>query len=109
MLKDHAVFGSLAVDTPGIRAAEGCHARLVVRPHDLEIDSSPVGAGSLQARVFRVQSAGPLVKVELHAQDGQSIQVEVSHGESSRLNLQPGAVVYVRPRQSRVYVDDYSI
>ncbi len=105
--ENHAVFGALAVNAPG--AAEGRHARLVVRPHDMEIDSAPDGLNSLQARVLRVQSAGSLVKVELQAQNGQPVQVEVSHGESSRLNLHPGAVVYVRPRKSRVYVDDYSI
>jgi sulfate/thiosulfate transport system ATP-binding protein len=107
--KDHAVFGPLAVDVPGVRAVEGSLVRLVVRPYDLEIDSSPGHAGALQARVFRVQSAGPVVKVELRAQDGQPIQVEVSHAESARLDLQQGAVVYVKPRQSRVYVGDYSI
>jgi len=107
--KDHAVFGSLAVDVPSAGAAEGCHARLLVRPHDLEIDSAPGSAGSLQARVFRVQSAGPIVKLELQTEEGQHIQVEVSHAESKRLDVQQGTIVYVRPRQSRVYVDDYSI
>jgi sulfate transport system ATP-binding protein len=107
--KDRAVFGSLAVDAPKPCGIEGCPARLVVRPHDLEIDSSPGTADSLWAMVLRVQSAGPVVKVELGTREGQHIQVEVSHAESKRLNLQERTVVYVWPRQSRVYVDEYSI
>jgi len=107
--KDRAVFGSLAVDAPKPCSVEGCPARLVVRPHDLEIDSSPGDAGSLWATVLRVQSAGPTVKVELGTREGQHVQVEVSHAESKHLNLRERAIVYVRPRQSRVYVDEYSI
>jgi len=107
--EDRAVFGSLAVQVPCSRAAEGCHARLFVRPYDLEVHSSSTGPDSLRATVVRIQSAGPVVKLELRTEDGQLIQVEVSHEQSRRLDVHQNDVVYVRPKQSRVYVDDYVI
>jgi len=107
--QDRAVFGSLAVDMPSSQAAEGRQARLVVRPYDLEVSSSPAGADSLRATLVRIQSAGPIVKLELRTEDGQLVQVEVSHERSKSLNLHQDDIVYVRPKQSRVYVDDYTI
>ena len=106
---DQAVFGSLAVQVPCSRAAEGCQARLFVRPYDLEVHSSSTGPDSLRATVVRIQSAGPVVKLELRTEDGQLVQVEISHEQSRRLDVRQDDVVYVRPKQSRVYVDDYSI
>ena len=107
--QDRAVFGSLTVDVPSAKAAEGRHARLFVRPYDLEVSSSSTGIDSLRASVVRIQAAGPIVKLELRTGDGQLVQVEVSHEQAKSLNLRQDDIVYVRPRQSRVYVDDYII
>lgn len=104
---DRAVFGPLAVKVPNAGAAEGSQARLFVRPYDLEVHSLPTGADSLRATVTRVQSAGPAVRLELRTPDGQLVQVEISHEQSRRLDVQQDDVVYVRPRQSRVYVYDH--
>lgn len=107
--QDRAVFGSLAVDMPGAKAAEGHQARLFVRPYDLEVSSLPTVADALRAVVVRIQSAGPVVKLELRTEDTQLVQVEMSHEQSQCLQLRQDDIVYVRPKQSRVYVDDYSI
>jgi sulfate transport system ATP-binding protein len=107
--QERAVFGSLAVNMPSSKAAEGHQARLFVRPYDLEVSSSPTDADSLRAAVARIQSAGPVVKLELRTEEGQLVQVEMSHEQSKRLEMRRDDIVYVRPKQSRVYVDDYSI
>jgi sulfate transport system ATP-binding protein len=104
-----AVFGSLAMDVPAGQTTDGRAARLFVRPHDLEITTDLVHGTGLRARIARVQSAGPAVKLELLAADGQAIQVEISHDEFRRLHLETGHEVFVRPKESRVFVDDYSI
>ncbi len=107
--QDRAVFGSLAVDVPSVKAAEGRQARLFVRPYDLEVSASSTGTDSLRTSVARIQSAGPVVKLELRTGDGQLVQVEVSHEQAKSLNLHQDDTVYVKPRQSRIYVDDYVI
>jgi len=107
--QDRVVFGSLAVDAPGAAAAEGDEAKLFVRPHELEILAHPGRFDCLPARVARIQSAGPFVKLELLAEDGQPVHVELSHDQAGRLGLRENDTVYVRPRQSRVYLGQYSI
>ncbi|MCC7204528.1 MAG: sulfate ABC transporter ATP-binding protein [Phycisphaeraceae bacterium] len=110
-----AVFGSLVLEqgVEGLAGAvtnvHGKSARMFVRPHDLEIHHVSNGKAALHGRVVRVQSAGPQVKVELRGEEGQSVNVELSHERFRELGLSVGSEVFVSPKQARVYVEDYSI
>jgi len=102
-----AVFGSLVLDHPA-DAGEGA-ARLFVRPHDLDIQTVHNGQPAIPAKVQRILATGPLVKVELTGDAGESINVEMPH---DRFRLTPIAVgdrVFVSPRDAKVFVEDYSI
>ncbi len=81
-------------------------ARVFVRPHDLTIDLKSNGLPALEASVIRIQSAGPLVRIELKTADGQSLAAEVSQERFGTMNLQTGSKVYVRPRHIRVFAGD---
>ena len=98
-----AVFGSMVLDTDAA-SANGQPARLFVRPHDLEVLTSP-DPNALQARITRIQSAGPIVKVDLTSIDQQALNVELSHDQQRQLNLKEGDQVYLRPKQSRIFLD----
>jgi sulfate transport system ATP-binding protein len=103
-----AVFDSLVVDAPAGLQIRGYRARLAVRPHDLEIFAPVEQREGVRAKVIRVQSAGPVVKVELATDTGQTVWVEMSH---ERFRQQPHAAgdrVLVAPRESRLFVDDYT-
>jgi sulfate transport system ATP-binding protein len=104
-----AVFGPLVLDRPGGSGAEGQPARLFVRPYDLDIDRQYNGKPGLQARVERVQSAGPHVRVELLAENGQAVVVEMSHARYRDTRVGPGDSVYVSLRDVRIFVEDYAI
>jgi len=67
-----------------------------VRPHELDIDLHPMDAESVRARIVRIQSAGPIVRIELTTQDGEALHVEIPHDRHRELQLIAGAVVYVR-------------
>jgi sulfate transport system ATP-binding protein len=102
-----AVFGSLVIDPPGGLQIEGDTARLLIRPYDLELHSNGQERQGLRARVTRVQSAGPVVRIELTSGTDQPIYVEMSH---ERFQQEPRAVgdeVYLTPRNSRLFVEDY--
>ena len=104
-----AVFGSLVIDPPGGLQIEGDIARLLIRPYDLELQSNGQERQGLRARVVRVQSAGPVVRIELASDTDQPIYVEMSH---DRFRQEPRAVgdeVYVTPRNSRLFVEEYGI
>jgi len=104
-----AVFGSLVVDSPDGRPLDGEPAQLFVRPHDWEIDRHANGASSLAARIERIQSAGPAVKIELVSDTGQCVHMELSHDRFRQEAYSTGDLVYVTPREAKVFVADYCI
>jgi sulfate/thiosulfate transport system ATP-binding protein len=84
-------------------------ARIFVRPFDLDIHREATGDTPVRARVKRVQSAGPSVKVELEGEQEQQILVEMTHERLRELSLRRDDVVFVNPREAKVFWDDYSI
>ena len=103
-----AVFGSLVIDPPGGLQIDGDTARLLIRPHDLEIHPEGESLPGLRARVTRVQSAGPVVKIELVTDAGQPIYVEMAHERFREAPRAAGERVLVAPRDSRLFVEDYT-
>jgi sulfate transport system ATP-binding protein len=106
------VFGPLVFDGSPVNGnGNGRAARLMVRPHDLELLDHANGQPSIEAKVLRVQAAGAMVRVELEAQ-GQFLQADIPHERWRELRVAPGQSVFVSPRESKVFVDDgndYSI
>jgi sulfate/thiosulfate transport system ATP-binding protein len=103
-----AVFGSLALPAPASAPRAGTSARLLVRPHDLDIVRQDDGNG-IGSHIVRVQSAGPVTKIDLEADNGQVVNVELSHSRCRELGLTVGERVFVVPRDARVFVEDYTI
>ena len=104
-----AVFGPLVLEQPEAAGQEGRTARLFVRPHDLDIHRQHNGGPALKARIERVQSAGPQVRVELTAETGEAVVVEMSHAQFRAALVDSGDDVYVSMRDGRVFTEDYSI
>ena len=104
-----AVFGQLVLDHPNSAGADGQAARLFVRPYDLDIHPQHNGRPGLRARVERVQSAGPQVRVELVAETGEAVTVEMSHVQYRDSSVGPGDSVYVSLRDARIFMEDYTI
>jgi sulfate/thiosulfate transport system ATP-binding protein len=68
---------------------------LAVRPHDIEILTSPQ-PGSIPATVVRLVRLGFEVRVDSIA-DGDDVWIQISRGEADRLDLGPGSEVFLRP------------
>jgi sulfate transport system ATP-binding protein len=101
-----AVFGSMAVAQPGV--PDGSSAKMFVRPHEVLISRAKT-EGSIPAKIVRIQSAGPQVRIELTDDSGNLIQADIPHTEFRELQLNIDTRVFVCPRQARVFVADYSI
>jgi sulfate/thiosulfate transport system ATP-binding protein len=105
-----AQVGPMELACPEYAQHENGAATLYVRPHELEIERSPNGGGSLRARIDRINAAGSVAKVALSALDSNmGMQVEVSRQRYSELNLKTGDMVYVAPRKVRVFTPEYMI
>jgi len=81
-----------------------------VRSHDIEIDRSPQDSTALKAEIKHIQKLGPSVRVTLAMKENtELIEAELTRDIFQNLGLQHGESVYVRPRQVRVFVEDYQI
>ena len=63
------------------------------------------GHPALEAKVTRIHSAGPNVRLELVAQTGERLCAELSQDRYRSLNIQTGITVYVTPRDIKVFAD----
>ena len=70
------------------------------------IESTPGKGPALPAKVYRVLTAGPIVKVELIDRHNRLIQVHLSHDNYNQTMLKLHEEVYLVPRESRVYANN---
>jgi len=101
--------GRLQHDGEGGQAG-GEQAVSYVRTHDLEIDRSRQDATAIGAVIRHIQKLGPSVRVTLALDDsGELLEAELTRDTFQGLGLQQGEAVFVRPRQVRVFIEDYQI
>jgi len=74
-----------------------------VRPHLMNIGREPQQPNPLPVRVMHINSAGPLVKVELATERGDRIQAQISHERYQELLLREDDDVFVSPRDVKVF------
>ncbi|MCY1021779.1 sulfate/molybdate ABC transporter ATP-binding protein [Pyxidicoccus sp. MSG2] len=104
-------MGSLSVDVPAA-AREGESVQAFVRPHDIKLVKSPVGAVNGHAatgRVERFKPVGGYVKVLLRLPTGDEVTVEVPRSEFDALGVTEGDAVRADVRSATVFLGDYAI
>ncbi len=99
-------LGDTAVDVDRAHASASGNGKavLALRPHLIEIITRPNGKPSFPATVISVNPAGPQVKVELVAEWGDAVQVDVGHERFDELAIAPGARVFLRPKEEKLFV-----
>jgi len=103
-----AILGALSLDITGQPASHEGRAQLFVRPADFEVRRHP-GQGAIPVVLRHVHAAGPVVRLELQDEAGSYIQAELPHSDWQALALALGSQAWLRPKDARVFVDDYSI
>ena len=76
-----------------------------VRPHLMDIDRQSNGENHVRATVRYINSAGPLVKVEVETQAGDSLHVELTQERFVELRLRKNDDVFVFPKDMKGFVD----
>jgi sulfate transport system ATP-binding protein len=103
-------LGSSTFPATGHQALSDAPAVAYVRPHEIRVLNHRHGEGCLPAVIRQVNSAGPLVRLELERADvGGRFAVELSREQARAVHLAPGTQVYVELQNLRVFADDYSI
>jgi sulfate transport system ATP-binding protein len=92
------------------RTEDGGQAAGYARPHQLDVLREANGEPALAARVERVHAAGSQVRVDaLLLGEGRRVEVLLSQERFRELRLHVGETVYVKAKEIKVFVDDYSI
>ncbi|MBO2520088.1 MULTISPECIES: sulfate/molybdate ABC transporter ATP-binding protein [Limnochorda] len=80
-------------------------ARLFVRPHEVEVRRQANGSPGLPARVVRIHSAGPQVRLDLALETGDLLRAELPHEAFHQAALGLGDPVSVTFRNLRVFAE----
>jgi sulfate transport system ATP-binding protein len=108
--RGRAVLGALEVSYPQHPHDEARAATAFVRAHELDLLRERDGRPSLAGKVTHINPAGAVVRVRVYAEDfGVLLTVDLPPERYRELGLSIGEMVYVTPRQVRVFVQDYSI
>jgi sulfate transport system ATP-binding protein len=105
-----AQLGGLEVAAPEHAAARDTAAVGYVRPHEIDLARHRNGEAAIEAVVCAVHAVGPTARLELARRDtGEPIEAELTRERFRELDLQVGEQVFVKPKEVRIFVDDYSI
>jgi sulfate transport system ATP-binding protein len=75
-----------------------------VRPHDVELTLEP-SESTREAMIERVVHLGFEVRLDLVAEDGEPLSVQMTREEAERLELTDGQIVNVRPTRETTFVE----
>lgn len=96
-------FATLTCDAPAQAGLPPQPVRVFVRPHEFDVHMVRNGAPSLRARITRVHSAGPSVRLELVAESGERLCAELSQDRYRACPVGPGQDVFLSPRDFKVF------
>lgn len=104
--KAHIGIGNLTVATPEHQGENSRPGWVYVRPHDIALLPAEDQQGSLHATIELVSVVGPTARVELRA-DGarEMLHAELPKQRLMELGLGQGGETWIRPMNSRVFVD----
>ena len=104
-----ASLGEFTFEYPGYQSKSAKDGALYMRPHELGIQKTRGNLAGMPARVARLNPAGPIARVHLKLENGDSVQVDLSQENFRQLQLSIGESVFVYPTKARIFVPDYAI
>ncbi|MBP1628825.1 MAG: cysA [Holophagaceae bacterium] len=100
-----AELAGVSLPAPGHEGAENAPAVAFVRPHDVELSREPE-PGALVAEITSIHSFGPLARVQLRDHQAErDLEAALPLERLRALRLTLGEVVFVTPRQAKVFLD----
>lgn len=102
-----AHLGPLSLAYPEYPHQQSRPAAVYIRPHELEIERSPNGHASVEARVERINPTGSVVKIGLVAPPHSAgLNVDLSAVRYAELALKTGDTVWLSPKRIRVFLPE---
>ena len=73
-----------------------------VRPHDVDISTTPILAGAAQGSISRILRVGFEVRVSVLTDAGEEVAVQLTKSHANLLELQDGQTVWVTPNPGSI-------
>lgn len=97
-------IGSSQFNAPDYNDKTNTEAVAYVRPHHLKIQRTKENEDVIAAKITFMHSVGPTWFIEMKREDDDSyVEVELTREEYTNLQLKVGEVVYVSPKEMRVF------
>ena len=104
-----ARIGNVKFDAPEYAGQRESQALAYVRPHDIEVLGERRD-GALHAEIELVSVVGPRVRLELRTNENERlVHAELPKHRFRELGLVRGGDVWIRPVNSRVFLDDSEV
>jgi sulfate/thiosulfate transport system ATP-binding protein len=99
-------FATLAWESPEHAQMPPRPVKVFIRPHDFEVATHRNGDPCFRATVSRVHSAGPNVRLEMVAESGEHLYVELPQDRFRAQHITRGSQVFVTPQNVTVFAED---
>jgi sulfate transport system ATP-binding protein len=99
-----ATFPGFSVDFREAVGPDPRPARGYARPHELVVSRTDQGNG-FRAVLQHLTPAGPVIRLELRADDRSVLHVDLARAEQDSLRLQVGEQLHVTPRRVQVFLE----
>jgi sulfate/thiosulfate transport system ATP-binding protein len=102
-----AHIGGIEIDAPDHASASDLPAIAYARPHEMEISRDSFGTDAILVEIVRIQAVGSNVKLQLkHSDSAKFFEAEINRDRQRELDLKLGEMIFIRPRQARVFIAD---
>lgn len=104
-------IGSLEIEAPEYAHHDDSGSIIsYVRPYNLEIERSGHGQEYFRAKIVHIRAVGPTAFLELKREDtAELIEAELLKERYRELNLKIGETVFVKPKDLKIFLEDYCI
>ena len=103
-------LGSIKLDAPDYMETKNKEVISYIRPHDIEIRLEAEEKEFIDAEIVFIRAVGPIVNLELRRLDNKEyIEADISKDIYRKLDLKEKQKVYIRPRDYKVFIPDYTI
>ncbi|WPK13361.1 sulfate/molybdate ABC transporter ATP-binding protein [Lysinibacillus louembei] len=100
-------LGSAQLDAPDYLDKDGADAVGYVRPHHLKVERIRQNKDEIAAKITFMHSVGPTWHIEMRREDIEAyVEVELSKEEFGQLDLKVGEIVYVSPKEMKVFIPE---
>jgi sulfate/thiosulfate transport system ATP-binding protein len=84
-------------------------SKIFIRPHEWDISHNRKDNSDIESKIEFINAASFLVKIDLISVNGDKLHVDLTYNEFKSLDLKKNQTVFLSPKESRIFDEDYVI